>query len=188
MLKLIITGEEHYDEDTCTFIPAIREYTLTMEHSLLSLSKWEAIYHKPFLSTEKNLEMIKTYAKCMTINQNIPDVVYEHLTADQVGQIADYIADEQTATWFNDSAGNKKLPHKSGKMNGEIITAEIVYYWMISYQIPVEFQKWHLNRLLTLIKVISIKNDPKGNSGAKMTLEQRRALNKARQAKYRTRG
>lgn len=188
MLKIVVKGEEKYDEDNECFIPAIREYELTLEHSLLSVFKWEAIYHKAFLSHNKNLEEIKTYAKCMTINPNVPDVVYEHLSAENVEQIANYIEDEQTATWFSDSHGSKKPVHVNGKMNGETITAEIVYYWMISYQIPVEFQKWHLNRLLTLIKVISIKNDPKGNNGPKMTMEQRKALNKARQAKYHTRG
>lgn len=188
MLKLVIKGNEIYDEDTGTFIPAIKDYTLTLEHSLLSVAKWEGIYHKAFLKTEKDIEMIKVYAKCMTINPNVPDVVYEHLTAEHIVAIADYIKDEQTATWFADSHGAKQPVHKNGKMNGETVTAEIVYYWMISYQIPVEFQKWHLNRLLTLIKVISVKNDPKGNSIPKMTTEQRRALNKARQAKYHTRG
>lgn len=188
MLKLVVTGKEIFDEDKQEFIPAIREYTLTLEHSLLSVAKWEGIYHKPFLSTEKNIEQIRVYAKCMTINPNVPDVVYKHLTAEQISTIADYIQDEQTATWFVDGQGSKKPAHKNGRMKGEIVTAEIVYYWMISYNIPVEFQKWHLNRLLTLIKVISIKNDPKGNSTAKMTAEQRRALNKARQAKYHTRG
>lgn len=188
MLKLVVSGEERFDEERGEFIPALKEHTLVLEHSLLSVSKWEAIYHKAFLSTDKDVNMIKTYAKCMTINPNIPDNVYDYLTPDHVTQIADYISDHQSATWFADDAGNKKPAHKNGRMNGEVITAEIVYYWMISYNIPVEFQKWHLNRLLTLIKVISIKNDPKGNSMPKMTAEQRRALNKARQAKYHTRG
>ena len=188
MLKLVISGEERYDEEKCEFIPALKEHVLTLEHSLLSVAKWEAIYHKAFLKTEKDLDMIKVYAKCMTINPNVPDKVYDYLTTDQIKQIADYIQDEQTATWFNDSAGNKHPVHRNGKMNGETVTAEIIYYWMISYQIPVEFQKWHLNRLLTLIKVISIKNDPKGNNAPKMTNEQRRALNLANRAKYHTRG
>ncbi len=184
MLKIVISGEEKFDERTNTFVPASKEYTLMLEHSLLSIAKWEAIYHKPFLSTEKDLEMIKVYAKCMTINPNIPDEVYEKITAEHINQIVDYINDDHTATWFSD--GSKA--HKGGKMNGEVITAEIVYYWMTQMNIPVEFQKWHLNRLLTLIRVISIKNDPKGSKSNKMTAEQRRALNKARQAKYHTRG
>lgn len=188
MLKLVITGEERFDEETQSFIPEMKDYTLTLEHSLLSVAKWEGIYHKAFLSTDKDINMIKTYAKCMTINPNVPDEVYERLTPEHISKIAEYIEDEQTATWFNDTHGAKRPVHVKGRMNGETITAEIVYYWMISYNIPVDFQKWHLNRLLTLVKVISIKNDPKGNKATKMTPEQRRALNKARQAKYHTRG
>ena len=183
MLKIVVTGEEKFDEETETFVPAMKPYTLTLEHSLLSVSKWEGIYHKPFLSTDKDLDMIKTYAKCMTINPNVPEEVYEKLTPKHIEEISSYIEDKQTATWFSD--GEKA--HKNGKMNGEVITAEIVYYWMISMQIPVEFQKWHLNRLLTLIRVISIKNDPKG-SGKKMSYADRRALNAARKAKYHTMG
>lgn len=189
MLKITVTGEEKFDEETNTFIPALKPYTLTLEHSLLSVSKWEEIYHKPFLSTDKDLDMIREYAKCMTINPNVPEKVYEYLSVANIEQISDYIQDDHTATWFSDKKTGDKMPtHKNGKMNGETVTAEIVYYWMISMNIPVEFQKWHFNRLLTLIKVISVKNDPKGGSTNKMTAEQRRALNKARQAKYHTRG
>ena len=186
MLKIIVEGDERFDEDTNTFIPAMKPHTLLLEHSLLSIKKWEGIYHKPFLSTEKDYEMIKEYAKCMTINPNVPDNVYDYLSADNIDKITNYISDNQTATWFSDKSGENQPAHKNGRMNGEIITAEIIYYWMISMQIPVEFQKWHLNSLLTLIKVISVKNDPK--SGNKMTATDRRALNKMRQAKYHTRG
>lgn len=184
MLKLVITGEELFDEATETFKHAIAPHALQLEHSLLSLSKWEAIYHKPFLSSELTLEMIKSYAKCMTINPNVPDEVYEHLTAKDLNDIADYIKNPMTATWFSD----KKPAHHGGKMNGEVITAEIIYYWMISMQIPVEFQKWHLNKLLTLIRVVSIKNDPKAEKGHKMTAAERNALNKARKKQYGIRG
>lgn len=183
MLKITVVGEEKFDEENMTFVPAIKPCKLILEHSLLSVAKWEGIYHKPFLSTDKDLEMIREYAKCMTINPNVPDNVYEYLSVENINEITKYIDDKQTATWFSDN----KPAHQKGKMNGETITAEIVYYWMISMQIPVEFQKWHLNRLLTLIRVISIKNDPKGNSN-KMTAADRRALNAARKAKYHTRG
>lgn len=191
MIKLTIPARTNaWDDENQCFLPDTKEYTIQLEHSLLSLSKWEAIHHKPFLSSNLDLDMIKSYAKCMTINPNVPDEIYENLTADCIDQISTYIQDSQSATWFVDNkTGDARPVHKNGKMNGETITAEIIYYWMISYNIPVDIcQKWHLNRLLTLIKVISIKNDPKGNSVPKMTADQRRALNKARQAKYHTRG
>ncbi|MBP5594387.1 MAG: hypothetical protein J6Y02_03320 [Pseudobutyrivibrio sp.] len=182
MLKLTVKGEERWDEEKEVFIPAMKEHTLQLEHSLLSISKWEAIYHKPFLSTDLNKDMIVDYIKCMTINP-APDEVYENITPGQIDQVTNYIKDPMTATWFSDN----KPAHNHGCMNGEVITTEIVYYWMISMQIPVEFQKWHLNRLLTLIRVISVKNDPKGG-GKKMTAQERSALNKARKAKYGIRG
>jgi hypothetical protein len=183
MLKLTVKREERWDDEKEMFVPAIKEHVLSLEHSLLSISKWEAIYHKPFLSTDLTKEMIITYAKCMSINPNVPDEVFECITAEDINKITDYIKDPMTATWFTD----QKPAHSHGRMNGEVITAEIVYYWMIQAQIPVEFQKWHLNRLLTLIRVISIKNDPKGNS-KKMTAAERRALNQSRKAKYGIRG
>ncbi|MBO7450477.1 MAG: hypothetical protein J6U54_08910 [Clostridiales bacterium] len=184
MLPIVVSSEEKFDEDTNTFIPAMKPRTLRLEHSLISVSKWEAIYHKPFLSTDKDLNMIKTYAKCMSLDPNVDDVVFENLSADNINDISKYIEDNCTATWFSDH----QPAQKGGRMNGEVITAEIVYYWMIKMEIPVEFQKWHLNRLLTLIRVISIKDDPKGGKMPKMTNAQRSALNKARQAKYHTRG
>ena len=184
MLPLKISGKRIWDEEKEEFIPATKDYILQMEHSLLSISKWESIYHKPFLSTDKDVEMIKAYAKCMTIN-NVPDDVYERISPENIDEITNYIKDSMTATWFSDG----KPSHTNGRSpKGEVITAELVYYWMISYNIPVQFEKWHLNRLLTLIRVISIKNDTKGTSKPKMTAEERRALNKARQAKYHTRG
>lgn len=185
MIEIIVSGEEKYDESTNTFHPALPPHVLKLEHSLLSVAKWEAIYHKPFLSTELNYESIKSYIRCMTIN-TVPDKVYDYISADNINAVTEYIKDSCTATTINNM--KNELPHQNGKMNGETITAEIVYYWMISYQIPVEFQKWHLNRLLMLIKVISVKNDPKGDSGPKMSPAERRALNKLRQAKYHTRG
>lgn len=182
MLKLIVSGKRKWDEEKEEFLPEVKDQVLHLEHSLISIAKWEGIYHKPFLSTNKDLEMIRTYAKCMTIN-NVPEDIYERLSFENLNTITEYIEDDQTATWFSDG----KKGHTRGRMNGETITAEIVYYWMIEMNIPVQFEKWHLNRLLTLIRVISVKNDPKSTKG-KMSAAERRALNKARQAKYHTRG
>lgn len=188
MLKITVSRDANqWDDEKQEFLPEVKEHTLTLEHSLLSVSKWEAIYHLPFLSTELDLKMIKDYARCMTINPNVPDEVFDCLTADDITQIANYIKDSATATWFRDDAGNKTTAAPKGKMRGKVITNELVYCWMTQLQIPFTCEKWHLNRLLTLIRVISVENDPKGSS-KKMTGAERRALNKARQAKYHTRG
>lgn len=189
MLKITIPGHsEVWDEVKERFLPATKDYTLQLEHSLLSISKWEAIYHKPFLSTELNLEMIQVYAKCMTLNPNVPDEVYKQITAENVNAITDYIYNPMTATWFTEKDGTKTRAAKNGRMNGKVITNEVLYCWMSQMSIPFTCEKWHLNRLLTLIRVISIENDPKGKKAKPMTAAERHALNQARKAKYHTRG
>lgn len=186
MLTIVISGERKWDDEKEEFIPATKDYTLQMEHSLLSISKWEAIYHKAFLITEKNFEMIKVYAKCMTIN-NVPDEVYERLSAQNIDTISEYIKNEATATYLPNNGGNRAYPN-GRTADGDVITAELIYYWMVQMNIPVEFQKWHINRLLILIRLISLKNDPKGGKGQKMTAAQRKAINRANRARFHTKG
>ena len=184
MLEIIVQSKERFDEEKEEFIPALAPHTLKLEHSLISISKWEEKYHKPFLSTDKDVAMIKDYIKCMTLNQT-PDIVFDYISPENIEAVADYINDSHTASWIS---GSKENPQSSGRLNGEVITSELIYFWMINLQIPVEFQKWHLNRLLMLIRIISIKNDPKASKGHKMTNAERRALNAARKRKYGTRG
>lgn len=180
MLKLQIEENTLWNEKDETFID-IPKTTLQLEHSLVSLSKWEAKYHKPFLSTERNTEETLEYVKCMIMNNNVdPNIVYA-LSDSNIKMITDYISDSMTATWFTDT--NKEEESKE-----EVITSEIIYYWMISLQIPFECQKWHLNRLLTLIRVCNEKNAPKKNMTQKEILERNRILNEQRKAKYRSRG
>lgn len=185
MLEVIVKGEEIFDEDKNEFVPSMEPHTLKLEHSLLSIAKWEEKYHKAFLSTELDLQMTIDYIRCMTIN-NVPNKVYDYITPAIIDQVTEYIKDRHTASYINgDHSG---VAHKNGSMLGEKVTAEIVYYWMISMDIPVEFQKWHLNRLLMLIRIISIKNDPKGGKGQKLTASQRKAINQANRARFHTKG
>lgn len=177
---LFICGKPVWDEAKEEFIPATKDYTLHLEHSLISISKWEAIHKKPFLSSQNNKDELIDYIKCMTIN-NVPDEVYEKITPSNIDEVTKYIEDSQSATFFG------KSPHQNGVMKGKTITAELVYCWMVQLNIPVEFEKWHLNRLLTLIHVISEENKP-DSQRHKMTNAERKALNEARKAKYHTRG
>lgn len=157
-----------------------KERTLRLEHSLVSLSKWESKWCEPFISDkEKTNEQIIDYIKFMTITQNVPDEVYERINDEHVKDIMNYIDAPMTATTFGEDKEKKKKT-----INGEKITAEIIYYWMIALNIPSEYQKWHLNRLITLIRVISKKNEPP----KKMSMDERRALNMARRKKHNTRG
>lgn len=194
MLEIIIKKDkgdsEWYDQTTNEFkkIEKLKkDVTLSLEHSLVSISKWECKWHKPFLSENKktNEELID-YIKCMTITQNVDDNVYDVLLNDgeNIKKINEYIENSMTATVFNVNGINKSGPvvHKK-----EIMTNEIIYYWMIYFSIPMECQRWHLNRLLTLIRVCQNKNENKKMSKAD-TMLNNAAINKARRAALNSKG
>lgn len=173
---------EFYDESTEEFIE-VKEQTLLMEHSLISISKWEAKWKKPYLSEQKKtVPEIYDYFRCMTVNPNQVDSrVYQMLTKQNMEDIASYIDDPMTATTI--------MQHKQPSGKREVMTSEVIYYYMIAQNIPVEFEKWHINRLLTLIKVCAIKNDPKPQKMSRAAIaKQNHALNAARRKRLGTRG
>lgn len=180
MLQLTIPGNEYWNEKTNEFITT-KSVTFALEHSLVSLAKWEAKWCKPFLGKEdKTEEEIVDYIRFMTLTQNVDPEVYRRLTPSHFKQIDAYINAPMTATWFNDK--------KKSARGREQVTAEIIYYWMIAHNIPFECQKWHLNRLLTLIKVCNIKNQPQKKMSKREILSQNAALNAARRKRLGTRG
>lgn len=183
MLEIIIPAMqmELFDEKTNRFIRiSTKDTTLRLEHSLVSLAKWESKWGKPFLSKkEKTFEETIDYIKCMTLTQNVNDDVYSALTMKNVEDINAYIESPMTATTF---------PKEQSKRNGEQITAELIYYWMIAMNIPMECQKWHLNRLLTLIKVCSVKNQPPKKMSQREIMNRNTALNQARRQKLNSKG
>ena len=179
MLKLTIPAAEQYDEINEEFITS-KELVLQLEHSLVSLSKWESKWCKPFLSKDdKTFEESVDYIRCMTLTQNIIPSAYNFITQENVTQVSTYIEAPMTATVFH----NEK---KSGTR--EIVTAEIIYYWMISMTIPFECQKWHLNRLLTLINVCNIKNQPAKKMSKNELINRNRELNASRKNDLNTKG
>lgn len=154
---------------------------LKLEHSLISVAKWEAKWHKPYISSEKTTEETLDYVRCMTTIQNVDPNVYRALTKDNLNAIMEYIKDPHTATVVHENPG--------GKVNREIVTAELIYYWMISYNIPIEpFQKWHLSRLITLIRVFNVKNSPPKKMSRSELYSRNAALNRARRAKFNSKG
>lgn len=181
MLLLTIPDKEYYDETKNEFI-TVKGQTIQLEHSLVSISKWEAKWKQPFLDRrqEKTVEQTLDYIRCMTITQNVRPELYYSLSDKQIGVIEAYILDPMTATWFSKNDDQPK--------NRKIMTSEVIYWEMIALQIPFECQKWHLNRLLTLIQVCNAENSPKKKMSAKDAMEQRRALNAARKKKLGTRG
>ena len=180
MLQITIPALEQYDEINEEFITT-KEQTLCLEHSLVSLSKWESKWGKPFLSKEvKTFEETVDYVRCMTITQNVNPNVYKNMTNGNIEEVNKYIEAPMTATWFAED--------RNGKGNRETITSELIYYWMISLNIPFECQKWHLNRLLTLIRVCNVKNQPPKKMSKRDIMSRNAALNAARRKQLNSRG
>lgn len=180
MLRINIPPFEIFNPVTNQF-SYIKGQTLQLEHSLVSVSKWEAKWHKPFLSKEdKTNEEILDYISAMTITQNVDPVVYIGINNEILNQVTEYINDSHTATWFRDN--NQKTN------NREVITSEVIYWWMIALNIPPEYQKWHLNRLLTLIRVCNEKNTPAKKMSRKDLARRNRSLNEARKKALNTHG
>ena len=177
MLTIIIPETELYDEIQNEF-KYVKEQKLVLEHSLVSLSKWESKWHKPFLSKDpKTREETIDYIRCMTVN-SVDPIVYQCVSSDNIQEINKYIEDPMTATTIKSQTKGKQ----------EIITAEIIYYWMVALQIPFECQKWHLNKLLTLINVVNIKNKPPKKMSKKDVMSRNASLNAARRKALHTKG
>ena len=172
MLKIETPETELWDEYNQCFI-LVKKQTLFLEHSLISLSRWESNWEKPFLKRNDKKTLAETidYVRCMTINNNVDPNVYRVLTADNINAINAYVNAKKTATIVYEDK------HRS---TGETVTSELIYYWMVSLGIPFECQKWHLNRLLTLIRVCNVKNSPGKKMGRNALLNRYASLNKKR--------
>lgn len=181
MLEITIPSTEIWDDENEEFI-VFKGAKLQLEHSLISLSKWESKHKKAFLPLkEPTIEEIADYVRCMTINRGVDPLAYRLITSEQDKIIRDYINDSMTATVINhppEQAGGSK----------DTLTSELIYYWMVSYNIPFDCQKWHLNRLLSLIDVCHAKNSPKKKYSMKDVMASNKALNAARKAKLHTKG
>ena len=181
MLRIEIPiSPEGWDEEKNEFV-APTSKVIELEHSLISLSKWESKWEKPFLGKEpKTLEETIDYVRCMTLSPRVDPNVYNHLTPENIRQINKYIEAPMTATWFTEN--------KSKSRSNEQITSELIYYWMIALSVPFECQKWHLNRLLTLIRVCNIKSQPPKKMNRREILSRNAALNAARRKQFNSKG
>lgn len=181
MLTIVIPGIEGFDNATQEFV-TIGDVSVELEHSLVSLSLWESKWQKPFLGPEpKTAEETLGYIEAMCLTPNIPAETFRRLTDDNVKEINDYIENKMTASWINEPPGNKPRSR-------EIVTAEVIYYWMIALGIPPECQYWHLNRLIMLIRVNNQKNAPAKKMTPAEVAAQHRRLNEERRKKYNTTG
>lgn len=180
MLKIVIPAGEFFNQDTSEFYYT-KEQTLLLEHSLVSISKWESKWKKPFIDqfNEKTTEEIIDYIRCMTITKGVDPLVYRNIPDEALNKILDYISDPMTATTFNDNSAPTR----------EIITSEIIYYWMVKLRIPFECEKWHFRKLLALIKVCALKNNSQENKmSQRQIMESNHALNEMRKKELGTRG
>lgn len=180
MLRLKIPAGEFYDEVNNRFIYT-KATTLQLEHSLVSISKWESKWEKPFFSkTGQTYEETIDYIRCMTITQNVDPSVYARITNEQINAINEYISKPMTATYLSED--------KRKSASREPVTSELIYYWMIAYNIPPEYQKWHLNRLLMLIRVCERKSTPVKKRSPKEIMAQNAAINASRRKRLHTKG
>lgn len=188
MLEISIPPQEIINNDTYEIIK-IPGADLTLEHSLVSLKKWEEKWHIPFLKKDppKTPEQLRDYVKCMTINSKVVNpIIYKYIPKEIMDKIASYIEDPMTATWFGSKFSNQKPDQYT--LDNKIITAELIYYWMICLNIPVEFQKWHLNQLITLIRVCNEENKTPEKRSKKEMMDERRRLNEYRKKQFNTKG
>jgi len=180
MLTIIVPGVEMFDEESQEFVTK-HDVTLVLEHSLVSLSKWESKYEKPFLGkAEKTTEEIMEYIKCMTVTPDVPDEVFSKFSEENLLAVNEYVEAKMTATWFNDPPG--------APASRDVITAELIYYWMVVFQIPFECEHWHLNRLFTLIRICNIKQSKPQKMSRSEVAARNRELNAQRRAQLGTSG
>ncbi len=188
MLQIEVPETEYFDESTSTFGKIPRK-VLHLEHSLLSISKWESKWHKPYLGSpnikpekqQKTDEEIFDYIRCMSIDKDVDPNTFRFIPPKEVDRIREYINDPMTATWFSNRPDQKRGSR-------EIVTSEVIYYWMIALNIPFECQKWHLNRLLTLIRVCNLKQQPPKKMSKSAISKQNAAINAARRSRMGTKG
>lgn len=182
MLQITVKPTCLWDESNQCFIEIKTEQTLQLEHSLISLSKWESKWHRSFISStqEMSYEEEIDYVKCMTLTPNVDPNIYYALSNENRRQIQQYINAPMTATYLPEE--------KNGKKSREKVTSELIYYWMIAFNIPFECQKWHLNRLMTLIRVCGVKNQPEKKRSKRDIMTSNAALNAANRARFNSKG
>lgn len=178
MLNIRIKPIELFDDDKQEFIN-IEEQDVLLEHSLVSISKWESKWHKPFISSSKTNEELIDYIRCMIISDNNDKNIYKYLSNENLNEINEYISDSMTATTFFEQNNNSRK---------EIITSELIYFWMVSFNIPIQCENWHLNRLLTLIRICSIKNTPAKKMSKNEIMSRNAQLNAMRKQTLHTKG
>lgn len=180
MLTITIGESDHWDKEKEEFV-RLGGTKVTLEHSLVALSKWESIHEKPYLTeTPKTTEEVFDYIRCMVVGDEIPPEVFDNLSQENMSDISDYINAKRSATWFNDQPGAPR--------SRETLTSELIYYWMFAAGVSIECETWHLNRLFTLLKVFTVKNAKPKKMNRQEMAARNRELNAQRKAELGTKG
>lgn len=180
MLTIIVPGDEFFNEETQQFT-TVGDVVLELEHSLVSLSKWESEFEKAFLGPgEKTSEEVVGYVRAMTLTPDVPSEVFSRLSAKNFTEVNLYIESKQSATTFGE------MPKSTGR--GEIVTSELIYYWLVAFNIPFECEKWHINRLFALIRICNIKNGKQKKMSKGQIAQRNRELNAQRREQLGTTG
>lgn len=183
MITILVKPNNFFDNQVEEFVRLEHEQVLKLEHSLASIQRWESKWHKSFFGTkDKTYEEIIDYIRCMTLNEDVDEEAYRFIPDSDLNLIVNYLKDPMTATTFNNDE-KKKDP-----LNKRTITSELIYYYMIALNIPSEYRFWHINQLITLIRVINIKNAPQKKRSKREILSQYDKLNEERKRRFNTRG
>jgi hypothetical protein len=182
MLSINVDGDEFYNEEINEFT-IVGGFELKLEHSLISLSKWESKFQKPFLSSsDKSPEEILSYVKFMSLDDSVGFEQINQLSQENLEEINAYVESPQSATTFGE------LPSQKSYRGNEVITAELIYYWLVAFNIPFECESWHLNRLFSLIRICNIKNSSPKKVSRHEAASRNRELNAKRKAELGTKG
>lgn len=181
MYRLVLPSSEYFDSVNNEFI-TVPGKTYKLEHSLISVSKWEAKYHRPFLSPTKGpntRQEVLDYISCMSISEEIDPMILRSMSNAKVQEVMEYINNPMTATTFNEKNSNRRKA-----ASNTFMTSEVIYWQMASFGIPYECEKWHLNRLLTLIRVCDEKGQPAKKMSQNDILRQYAGVNAKRRRKH----
>lgn len=180
MLTITVFTAESYDENKKEFVGE-DGVSLDLEHSLVSLSKWESTFEKPFLGAEsKTSEETLAYIRGMVLTPNIAPEVFDKLSQTNFEAINGYIEAKMSATWFSEAPGAPR--------SRDVITSELIYYWMTVFQIPFECETWHLNRLFVLIRICNIKQAKPKKMSRNEVAARNRELNSQRKSQLGSKG
>lgn len=186
-LKIKFPKTEYFDENSQRFI-TLEPIELRFEHSLYAISKWESVIKKPFFPSNKGDTMTNEellfYIQCMIMDESFePKELLYRLDEETITKLKDYISDNMTATWFNDS----RKVNIVGKPHKEAVTSEMIYYYMFSLGIPIYCEHWPITRLTTLIRIFAVKNDNKPMSRREEAVS-RTELNRLRREALHSKG